>query len=135
MQFRIAISGSIPYSANANLMYEIPSADGYEVSPSWPRLFAQGLSENRWDALSFIPEAVLKSTDRRIDMLNVKYLVLTPQAPEFPQFAAMDRFRQVFNNGYVAIFENKRVLPRAFVVPASGIEVLGNTAAELERVP
>jgi Bacterial membrane protein YfhO len=134
MQFRIAISGSIPYSANANLIYEIPSADGYEVSPSWPRLFAQNLSENRWDALSFIPEAVLKSTDRRIDMLNVKYLVLTPQAQEFPQFAAMDRYRQVFNNGHVVIFENKRVLPRAFVVPASGIEILENTAAEFERV-
>jgi len=132
-QFRIAISGS-PYSTNANLMYQISSADGYEVSPSLPRLFAQGFSENRWDAISYIPEAVVKSADRRIDMLNVKYFVLTPNAPEFPQFAAMERFHQVFNNGYVAIFENKNVLPRAFAVPASGIEVLGTTNAELERL-
>jgi hypothetical protein len=134
MHFRIAIAGSIPYPPNANLMYEISSADGYEVSPSLPRLFVEGLSENRWDAISYIPEAVLKASDRRIDMLNVKYLVLTPKAPEFSQFTALERFTEVFNNGYVAIFENKHVLPRAFAVPASGIEVLGNTAAELERV-
>jgi hypothetical protein len=134
MHFRIAIAGSFPYPANANLMYQISSADGYEVSPSLPRLFVEGLSENRWDAISYIPDAVLKASDRRIDMLNVKYLVLTPKAPEFSQFTALERFTEVFNNGYVAIFENKHVLPRAFAVPASGIEVLGNTAAELERV-
>jgi hypothetical protein len=46
----------------------------------------------------------------------------------------MERFSQVFNNGYVAIFENKHVLPRAFAVPASGIEVLDNMTAELERI-
>jgi uncharacterized membrane protein YfhO len=115
-------------------MYGIPSADGYEVSPSLPRVFAEGLSENRWDAVSYIPEAVLKSPDRRLDMLSAKYFVLTPRAPEFPQFVANERFRQVFNNGYVAIFENKRALPRAFTVPASGIEVLGTPAAGLERI-
>src|SRR5205823_15068525 len=70
----------------------------------------------------------------RLVMLNVKYLVLTPDAPEFSQFAVMERFRQVFNDGHVAIFENKSVLPRAFAVPASGIEVPGNTNAELERL-
>src|SRR5262249_42294096 len=57
-----------------------------------------------------------------------------PKAPEFPQFSAMQRFRQVFNNGYVAIFENRNVLPRAFAVAASGIEVLDNSAAEFERI-
>ena len=134
MPYRIAIGGSFPYPANANLMYEIPSADGYEVSPSLPRMFAEGLSENRWDAISYIPEAVLKSPDRRLDMLSAKYFVLTPRAPEFPQFAANDRFGQVFNNGYVAIFENKHALPRAFTVPASGIEIVGDPAAGLERI-
>src|SRR5262249_23743243 len=53
MRFRIAIAGSIPYSANANLMYQISSADGYEVSPSFPRMFAEGFSENRWDSISY----------------------------------------------------------------------------------
>jgi uncharacterized membrane protein YfhO len=67
-------------------------------------------------------------------MLSAKYFVLTPRAPEFPQFAANDRFGQVFNNGYVAIFENKHALPRAFTVPASGIEVVDDPAAGLERI-
>jgi hypothetical protein len=134
MPYRIAIGGSVPYPANANLMYQIPSADGYEVSPSLPRLFAEGLSENRWDSISYIPEAVLKAQDRRLDMLNVKYFVLTPKTPEFFQFATNERFRQVFNNGYVAIFENKHALPRVFAVPASGIEVVSEPAAAFERI-
>jgi membrane protein YfhO len=132
-QFRVAISG-VPYPTNANLMYQISSADGYEVSPSLPRRFADGFIENRWDAISLVADGVLKSSDRRLDMLNVKYLVLASNAPEFPQFAAMERFRQVFNNGYVAIFENKNVLPRALIVPPSGIEVLRDADAELERL-
>jgi hypothetical protein len=43
MPFRIAIFRSIPYSANANDVQYPQRTD--EVSPSWPRLFAQDISE------------------------------------------------------------------------------------------
>jgi len=69
-----------------------------------------------------------------MDMLILKYFVLYASAPEFKQFAAAERFRPVFNNGYVAIFENKSVLPRAWAVAASGIEVIQDTKAQLERL-
>ncbi|HYR90737.1 MAG TPA: YfhO family protein [Terriglobia bacterium] len=133
MRFRIAEIGS-PYSANANIVYRIDSADGYDIAQALPRMFALDFTQNRWDAIYFFPNLVLKSSDRRMDMLNLKYFVLYASAPEFKQFAGDQRFRQAFNNGQVAIFENKSVLPRAFAVPASGIEVLQDTNAQLERM-
>ncbi|PYS54884.1 MAG: hypothetical protein DMG13_06595 [Acidobacteria bacterium] len=131
--FRIAGIGPA-YSANANVMYRAPSADGYEFGISLPRIFALDFTENRMDAVFFTSEGVLKSTDRRLDMLNLKYFVLTSDAPEFEQFAGPDRFRLVFNNGRVAVFENKSVLPRAFLVPASGIEVIQGRESALDRL-
>ena len=133
MRFRIAQIG-LPYSANANIMYQSSSADGYEVCPTLPRIFALDFTENRWDGIQFIPERVLNSRDRRLDMLNLKYFILNPNAPEFKQFTVAERFRLVFNNGYVAIFENKSVLPRAFAVPASGVEVIQGRKDQLERL-
>ncbi len=133
MRFRIAQIG-LPYSANANIMYQSSSADGYEVCATLPRVFALDFTENRWDGIQFIPERVLNSRDRRLDMLNLKYFILTRNAPEFKQFTLAERFRLVFNNGYVAIFENKSVLPRAFAVPASGVEVIQGRKDQLERL-
>jgi hypothetical protein len=133
MSFRIAEIG-IPYSANANIVYQIDSADGYEVSPALPRMFALDFTQSRRDAIYYLPELVLKASDRRMDMLNLKYFVLSTHAPEFWQFAGDKRYRLAFNDGYAAIFENKSVLPRAFAVPASGIEVLQDTSAQLERL-
>src|SRR5437773_735268 len=133
MRFRIAQIG-LPYSANANIIYQSSSADGYEVCPTLPRIFALDFTENRWDGIQFIPERVLNSRDRRLDMLNLKYFILNPNAPEFKQFTVAERFRLVFNNGYVAIFENKSVLPRAFAVPASGVEVIYARKDQLERL-
>ena len=72
MRFRIAQIG-LPYSANANIMYQSSSADGYEVCATLPRVFALDFTENRWDGIQFIPERVLNSRDRRLDMLNLKY--------------------------------------------------------------
>ncbi len=131
MRFRIAQIG-LAYSANANIMYQSSSADGYEVCATLPRVFALDFTENRWDGIQFIPERVLNSRDRRLDMLNLKYFILNPNAPEFKQFTLAERFRLVFNNGYVAIFENKSVLPRAFAVPASGVEVIQGRKDQLE---
>jgi uncharacterized membrane protein YfhO len=40
----------------------------------------------------------------------------------------------VFSEGSVRVFENTKVLPRAFAVPASGIEVIPDPAAALARL-
>src|SRR5438093_2461075 len=74
-QYRIASMG-VPYSANANIMYGIASVDGYEVRLIAPqRAFSFDYTANRLDGLYFVPPALLRFNDRRLDMLNVKYLV------------------------------------------------------------
>jgi hypothetical protein len=57
-------------------------------------------------------------------MLNVKYVIVETSSPEFKRFKTTNRFALAYNSGYVAAFENESVLPRAFLVPASGVKVL-----------
>jgi hypothetical protein len=77
----------------------------------------------------------VNATDRRLDMLNVKYLVVPAGSPEFQRFSEHpDRFAAVFGDDHVSVFENRRVLPRAFLVSASEAEVIPAPDAELSRL-
>jgi hypothetical protein len=122
--FRVAAIG-IPYPPNANAMYGIASADGYEVRLTpLHRALSLDYAENRLDGIFFTAGRLLKFNDRRLDLLNVKHVLLETKSPEFQRFLSASRFSLVYNTGYVAAFENKTVLPRAFLVPLSGIKVL-----------
>jgi hypothetical protein len=123
-RFRVAPIG-LPYPANANVMYQIASPDGYEVQLTpWQRVFSLDYIDEGTIGISFTGGRLLRFNDRRLDMLNVKYLILEKGSPEFSRFKGTDRFALAYNSGYVAAFENKSVLPRAFLVPASGVKVL-----------
>jgi hypothetical protein len=65
----------------------------------------------------------LKFNDRRLDLLNVKYLVLSTSSPEFQRLHSSPRFSLAHKNGDVAALENKTVLPRAFLVPLKAVKV------------
>ena len=55
--------------------------------------------------------------------MNVKYLAATSANDSFERMRAQpERFNLVFSDGSAHIFQNKSVLPRAFLVPAAGIE-------------
>jgi hypothetical protein len=123
-----------PYPSNASSVYAIPSADGYEIQLQSPRLFVRGMSLDTGVGINFEPDAILNLTDRRLDMLNVKYLIVNAFDEAFVQFAAARKFPLVFNNQYVAVFENKSVLPRAFLVPASGVELRPDPEAQIRRL-
>jgi Bacterial membrane protein YfhO len=123
------------YPANVAMMYGFAGGDGYEVCLERPRLFASGLIQERQDGLFMVADGIVDSTDRRLDMLNVKYFVLPAGGPDFEKFAARgDRFIPVLDDGHVAVFENTRVLPRAFLVHLSEAEVLTNRDAQLSRL-
>jgi len=127
-QFRI-IDLAGPFPLNTHVPYGLPAADGYEVRlTQYQQLFVRGVIADA-DGISFALDRVLQMQDRRLDMLNVKYLVI--MASDASRMSASDRFLPVFNNGAVAIFENKSVLPRAWIVPASGIEVLPGLDSQL----
>jgi len=132
-EFRI-IGIGLPYPANAHTMYNVAAAEGYEVMlTKSQRAFSQDAMIDS-DGLYFSAQHILETHDRRLDLLNVKYIVLTVYAPEFKSFEKSDRFVQVFNNRNVAIFENKSVLPRAWIVPASGVEIVPGIEAQLSRL-
>lgn len=132
--FRIAQVGS-PYVPNANMMYGFPAADGYEIELFRSKLFSNRLADDRQDGMFFRAPEFFAVNDRRLDMMNVRYLVVANNEPEFRQFRERpDRFSILFNSGRVSVFENKSVLPRAFVVPRSGAEVVTDMKAQLARL-
>ena len=82
----------------------------------------------------FLAEKILAAPDRRFDMLNVKYLMVSRPGLEFDTVSASDRFVPVFSQESVAVFENKTALPRFFCVPLSGVEVIAEPSAQLSRL-
>ncbi|HLH30515.1 MAG TPA: YfhO family protein, partial [Terriglobia bacterium] len=121
-----------PFPPNANMVYGAASADGYEVRlAALHRAFSFDYMENRMDGFFYTAGRLLRFNDRRLDLMNVRYLVLPATSPEFNRLLSTARFKLAYNNGYVAAFENKTVLPRAFLVAATGVKVLAEVDDQL----
>ena len=132
-----AIEVGLPYSSNATVMYGIDSADGYEIDfPKQQRAFLDDLILPAVDAngINFISDRILKDKGRRLDLLNIKYVVVPAFGADFKQFSQSDRFTKVFANNYVSVFQNPTALPRAWIVPATGMETFTNPDMEVARL-
>lgn len=132
-QFRI-ISVGATYPVNSPLMYGLSAADGYDGASQRMRLFTSGLGDQSAFVISFSEEGIVRSNDRRVDLLNVKYIAGSPYSPNFGLLANRQNFVKVLDAGDTVIFENKSVLPRAFAVPATGMEVLNDFPSQLARL-
>ena len=126
-QYRILpLRGTV--AENMPMMYQLHSATGYDtvlettsqlLKPLWART----------------PEAVVALKDRRLDLLNVKYLLAyAPNASTRLLEERPERFRLALADGSVRVYENLTVLPRAFVVPLDGVEVLADDKSQLARL-
>jgi hypothetical protein len=133
MPFRIA-KDRVPIPHDAGAIYGFEAADGYDISTARTRLFHSGLVEEREDGVMFLAEKILDARDRRLDMLNVKYLLVTKPGPQFDLISASDRFKPVFAQEHVAVFENKTMLPRFWIVPVAGVEVRAYETDQLARL-
>jgi membrane protein YfhO len=131
--YRVA-KDRFPIPHNAGMIYGFEAADGYDLTTGRARTFTSDLIESREDGVMFLAENILANRDRRFDMLNVKYLMVTKPGPQFDLLAGSDRFVPVFSQEFVAVFENKTALPRAFSVPLSGVEVIREAPAQLARL-
>jgi hypothetical protein len=131
--FRIARAGQWAYPANTGISYGLQSVTGFEAnSTEAMERFTSDFAEDS-DGLSLVGEKIVSINDRRLDMLNLKYLVVVPSRPEYAMFAGRpERFAQVFRRGDVAVFENKAALPRAFLVPAVGIRVIPDVPGQFQ---
>jgi hypothetical protein len=117
------------------MVYGFEMAEGYDLTTARARLFTDGLREDRDEAIFFRIDEVVHTPDRRFDLLNVKFVVVLSPGPEFDLLSATrDRFRIVYKDSSIAVFENKSVLPRFFAVPQSGVEVISDPLKQLSRV-
>ena len=121
--------------ANSELVYDLDSAQGYEIPLERLYRFLDDIDRNDGDAVRLDSAALLKLKDRRVDMLNTRYLLVPSAAPVATEFRSQtDRFRFVFAAGRTDVLENLLAMPRAFIVLASGIEAIADEALQLERV-
>ena len=122
------------YGAGFELAFGLDSPIGFNV--------VDGRTERALAVLGYgtsepglTSEAILRTRSRLLDLMNVRYLVATTWNRSAAALASEPgRFRLVFSDASVRVFENRTALPRAFLVPASGVEVLPADEDQLARI-
>jgi len=133
-RFRIAQFGAA-YGANFETMYGRFELGGYELPLERLKRFTADLGRNDMDSVMLIPRAVLDTKDRRLDMLNAKYYIVSEWDPLYMEFRNHpDRFRFLYTFGDTDVIENLRSLGPAFLVPLSGVEAIPDESKQLIRV-
>jgi hypothetical protein len=134
--FRIAPGAVCVYASNSPMAFGLESVTGYEVTvPPRLRRMTADITEDLQPYVGLISEKVLAIEDRRLDLLNLKYLIVPTDRPEYAKYRARpERFREVYTRQNMAVFENPHVLPRAFLVGAQDVRVLPDPAAQVEKL-
>jgi hypothetical protein len=132
--FRVAITNCV-YGYNFDMAYGLYQVGGYEVSLSRFRNFLVDLADRDEDGASFASQRVLNARDRRLDMLNAKYFIISEYDPLYLKFREQpERFRLKYTYELADVVENLNALPAAFTVPATGIEVIPDESKQLDRI-
>jgi Bacterial membrane protein YfhO len=118
--YRVAtLDTSMPI--NYELAYGLDTPSGYEYLSRDAARFLDGMGHIEV-GFDFRSGPVVATTDRRLDLLNVKYLFTSDyNASDKPLLAHPERFSVFLKHGHITIFENRRVLAREFLVADAGI--------------
>jgi hypothetical protein len=128
--FRVA-SVDRTWGASFEWMYDLQSATGYTVLLRRLTRFLTPLGL-RDDSPYLSAEKVVQSPTRILDLANVKYVGANTWNKSDAILASRpDRFRLVYSDLTVKVFENLTVLPRAFLVPFNGVRVVAGERPEL----
>jgi hypothetical protein len=132
--FRVTqLASALP--ANVELMYGLHESGGYEIPLARIKKFSEGMDQDATDSVFFESVKVLESNDRRADLLNTKYYLVSLYDPNYRKFSERkDHFLWRFEYGDTAIFENLRALPAAFLVPSSGIRIVSDDEQQLAMI-
>jgi len=132
--FRLTNLGTV-LPANVQLMYGLRESGGYEIPLARIKKFSAGLDENAMDSMFFETDKILDSKDRRADLLNTKYYVMSRYDRSYEKFLELrDRFYLRFEYGDTVVFENMKAFPPAFLVEASGINIIPDETDQLARI-
>jgi hypothetical protein len=119
---------------NVEIMYGMFSPAGYDFPLSTTANLLSPYVYSIAD-LAFSSEKVVKLKSRLLDLMNVKYLVTTTYNNSATALSSQpDRYRLVSSDLTIQVFENLSCLPRAFLVPASGIQLIPNERALMDRL-
>jgi hypothetical protein len=122
------------YGAGFELAYGLDSPIGFNVVDARTERVLGVLGYDTSNP-GLTSEAILRTKGRLLDLMNVRYLVATTWNRSAAALAsAPGRFRLAFADASVRVFENRTVLPRAFLVPAAGIEVMSTDDAQFCRI-
>ena len=113
--------------ANVEMVYALASPTGYDFvdHARWSVLADFASNPNPSFGPNFSAARLVEVSDRRLDLFNVRYLLATTYNRSSALLAAHpERFRLVFSEGHTQVFENPTAMERAFVVPATGAQVV-----------
>ncbi len=131
--YRVA-KDRFPIPHDAGIIYGFEAADGYDLTTERTRKFTADLAEDRPDGVMLLAEKIVPLQDRRLDMLNVKYLLVSAPGPQADLFSQTSRFSPVYSDRSVSVFENPTALPRVWLVPITGVEIIPDENAQLQRI-
>lgn len=112
------------YTAEDSVYYHLPSVDGYD--PVYIKRYGEFIASLVNGKLSDSPRSVVKFpvdgkyTQQAVDLLGIKYIIHKVSDGHsswaFPFWNYPDKYKQIYKDTYFEIYENKYVLPRAFLV-------------------
>jgi hypothetical protein len=134
-RYRVAEVGAT-YFTNAEMVYGLAGLDGYDLELRRTGNLLGDLAPPT-TGVNIDAERIVKTDDRRLDLMNVRYLVATTYNDSYDILATRpDRFKLAFEDRGTRILENLRVLPRARFVPAlpGSLEVIADESDQLARL-
>lgn len=130
--FRIATLDFVA-PPNAEMAYGLSSPVGYDFLLARTMRVAGPFTDagrQRGILSCMVSGKVAATEDRRLDLMNVRFLVSTRANSGTANMESRpDRFRQVYDDGAAQVFENLRVLPRALLVPLRAARTLPDESA------
>jgi len=115
-------------NANVGMFYGLQTVAGYDSLFSRQYAYYMGLIEEQ-DELQYNRIASFSewsSLDSPLtDLLNIKYVITEVEIPN------PAKYRLVYQDDAVRVYENLAVMPRAFTIPASAAVVAGDVAEAL----
>jgi hypothetical protein len=122
------------WGSSFEMMYGLESATGFTVPLRRATKLLSTLGPKS-DSPSFEAGRIIRSHNRLLDLMNVKYLAANTWNRSAEMLASRpDRFRLVFSDETVRVFQNLSVLPRAFLVPASHIAILPDENSQFDHL-
>jgi hypothetical protein len=122
------------YGSNFQMVYGLASPMGYDI-PLKRTARVLSIVGSEGPAPHLDSGKVVTLPGRLLDLMNLRYLVTTTWNASAARLATRpDRFSLAFSDGSVRVFENRSVLPPAFLVRESGVESLAGEDAEFARL-